>query len=470
MGGTLLIHTLASDDLFSYWSSCSQGSERVPKLLKYIREIRFDEALPTASIDLVKGRLVLGVGFFLDQIQSPEDFLFILIHERNHLILGKLYPEVNPAKGYPQDLFNFAQDAYINAIGRRNLASTLPERFYKDPLEMVLTGRHSRIDWSGFRIQGDSSLVKEAHQGIYRDNSSLMEVLKERIERVSFPGYRRWMEVMAEWYQAKSQEKEEVGKEDTETGHEGKGEAQSQTGPHPDQKACDQVSSEAGTEVGGGEEEPDQEETGDQEAETSPQEDNPQEESYDGSPKEEAQDEAGGSDPPKTETETTNPKQAPPLAWKPEPGEIERVVKSYAPLVESPPDKQVQVSGGMARDENGLTMIPIPDLRPDDLVVELILTTSDLSELRDQIKGYEGEALQGVEKAIRGILSDQATEKVYQGYSVQVPTLISRKNLLSLSLGDFPVIWDKAFNLKAPAIDLYMDVSGSMNIYYGWIP
>jgi hypothetical protein len=109
-------------------------------------------------------------------------------------------------------------------------------------------------------------------------------------------------------------------------------------------------------------------------------------------------------------------------------------------------------------------------LKPDDLVVELILKTSDLSELRDQVKGYEGEALQGVEKAIRGILSDQATEQAYQGYSVQVPSLISRKNLLSLSLGDFPVIWDKAFEVKATQIDLYVDVSGSMNVYYGYIP
>ena len=200
-GASLLITTLASDDLFSYWSSCCQGSERVPKILKYIREISFDEALPTACIDLVKGRLKLGVGFFLDQIQGPEDFLFILIHERNHLILAKLYPDLNPGNGYPLDLFNFAQDAYINAIGRRTIPSTLPERFYQDPLEMVLTGRHSRIDWSGFRIKGDSSLVKEAHQGIYRGNYSLMQALGERLEGVGIPGYREWMEVMAEWYQ-----------------------------------------------------------------------------------------------------------------------------------------------------------------------------------------------------------------------------------------------------------------------------
>jgi hypothetical protein len=141
-------------------------------------------------------------------------------------------------------------------------------------------------------------------------------------------------------------------------------------------------------------------------------------------------------------------------------------------LVDKPLDKPVSVSGpgGFGRDEKGLDLIPIPNLKPDDLVVELILETSDISDFRYEVRGFEGEGLQGVEKAIRGILSDQATEKAYQGYSIQVPALISRKNLLSLSLGNFPVIWDKGFELKAPLIDLYVDVSGSMTVYYSYIP
>lgn len=473
MAGTLLIHTLASDDMFSYWSSCCNGSERVPKILRYIREISFDEALPTASIDLIKGKVKLGVDFFLEQIQAPEDLLFILIHERNHLILGKLYPEVHPANGYPPDFFNFAQDAYINAIGRRNIPSTLPERFYQNPLEMILTGRHSRIDWTGFRIQGDSNLVKEAHQGIYRDNYSLMQVLKERIDRVNFPGYKRWMDVMADWYQeSRSQTQPGAGRPDSEADHGEEAEAPSQTSPQDAQEASDQASLDEDTQAGGGEDEPSQGDSEDQEGETDTQPD-PQVNGFDeddDTPEEETQDEAENSDSPQPEAETSSPKEAPPFSWKPEAGEVERVVKSYTPLVESPPDKQVSMTGGMARDENGLTMIPIPNLKPDDMVVELILQTSDLGELRDQVRGFEGEALQGVEKAIRGILSDQATEKAYQGYSVEIPTSISRKNLLSLSLGDCPILWDKAFELKAPAIDLYMDVSGSMNVYYGWIP
>src|SRR5271157_2718434 len=130
---TLLIHTLASDEVFSYWSDCCQGSERVPKILKYIHQITFDEALPTARVDLRKGDLTIGVQFFLDHITGPEDLLFILIHERNHLILRRLYPDVMPGFDYPREVFNFAEDAYVNAIGRRQVASTLPERFYCQP-------------------------------------------------------------------------------------------------------------------------------------------------------------------------------------------------------------------------------------------------------------------------------------------------------------------------------------------------
>ena len=131
-GATLLITTLASDDLFGYWSSCSGGSDKVPKILTYIHRIRFDDGIETAQVDLIKGDLKIGVKFFLDWIQGPEDFLFLLIHERNHLILRTLYPEVNP-ETYPEALFNFAEDAYINGISRRTIPSTLPETVLQRP-------------------------------------------------------------------------------------------------------------------------------------------------------------------------------------------------------------------------------------------------------------------------------------------------------------------------------------------------
>ena len=90
MASSLLIHAVASDDLFGYWSSCCRGSERVPKILKYIRHISFRKEVPTAAINFMNGELRIGVRFFEEHIHGPEDFLFLLVHERNHLILRNL--------------------------------------------------------------------------------------------------------------------------------------------------------------------------------------------------------------------------------------------------------------------------------------------------------------------------------------------------------------------------------------------
>ena len=44
----ILVRMLASDDLFSYWSACSQGSERIPNILRYVNRIVFDPGITTA--------------------------------------------------------------------------------------------------------------------------------------------------------------------------------------------------------------------------------------------------------------------------------------------------------------------------------------------------------------------------------------------------------------------------------------
>ena len=149
MAATLLINTVSSDDMFGYWSGCCHDSERVPKILKYIKRISFSPAVPTANINFMKGDLMIGTRFFLDHIDGPEDFLFILLHERNHLILRKLYPDVL-TPDYPGHLFNFGEDVYINAISRRHLPSMLPERYYSKPMELLLTARHNLINWEHF--------------------------------------------------------------------------------------------------------------------------------------------------------------------------------------------------------------------------------------------------------------------------------------------------------------------------------
>jgi len=198
---SLLVSAVSSDDMFGYWSGCCRGSERVPKILKYIRHIAFDPNVPTAVVNFRKGDLKIGAGFFLEHIEGPEDLLFILIHERNHLILRSLYPDVSPA-GYPPLLFNFGEDAFINAISRRYVPSTLPERFYKKPAEMLLTGRHSQIDWDYFIVlESGVNILMNAHAGMYMSDYGLMNILGEgRLTGGQVPGYRQWMRLIEQWH------------------------------------------------------------------------------------------------------------------------------------------------------------------------------------------------------------------------------------------------------------------------------
>jgi len=214
MAATLLINTVSSDDMFEYWSGCCHGSERVPKILKYIKHISFNPTVPTAVINFMEGDLMIGTRFFLDHIDGPEDLLFILIHERNHLILRKLYPDVFKPD-YPKHLFNFAEDVFINAISRRHIPSALPERFYHKPLELLLTARHNRIDWEHFKLNEHSTnRIKDAHAAFYLLNYSLLKALKEtRIVSGRACGYRQWMELMLEWHQKMQEQSRKASRE-----------------------------------------------------------------------------------------------------------------------------------------------------------------------------------------------------------------------------------------------------------------
>jgi hypothetical protein len=408
--------------VFTYWSDCCQGSERVPKILKYIHQITFDEALPTANVDLRKSDLTIGVEFFLDHIAGPEDLLFILIHERNHLILRRLYPDIMPGHDYPREVFNFAEDAYVNAIGRRQVASTLPERFYRQPLELLLTAKHSRIDWNLFSLNGNGThnYLKHAHASLYQWNPALLQALGEVVGSPSgFSGYRRWMDLVCQWYVGK--EAEGSQDPDEELDHEEDGDAGSDGDPEPDQEEPLAAVEENLPEPGGQE---------------------------------------GG------ETGATDTGEG--VAKDDGFHELAEAIKTYAPLVQG---SALEIECSEASEAgSGVRKVPIPDLRPGDPVFNLILETSDLSEFHHQVRLFEPQALSGIDDAIQGVLADRATEKTLEGYSVPVPPAITRKDLFSLAGGVIPAVWERRWGVERPNIDLYIDVSGSMGYYYGYIP
>jgi len=395
--------------------------------------------------------------------------LFILIHERNHLILRRLYPDVLPGADYPSELFNFAEDAYVNAIGRRQVASTLPERFYHQPGELLLTGRHSHIDWTLFNSGGNGghNYLKQAHAALYQWNPVLLQALGEVVGAPSgFSGYRRWMDLVCQWYLEKQDE--EVSKAEMTASHATAG-SDNQTAPDPppatprkeapkgepegavkDQASQDdepESAEEALTQADGSGKSPEpvKEEPPPAIGETIPEPETPEAE------------EAAHSDAGET---VASDEGFPGLA---------EVIKTYAPLVQG--SSTLEISGLEPSEvDSGTRRIPIPDLRPGDPVFNMILETSDLSEFRHRVRLFEPGALEGIEGVIQGVLADRATEKTLEGYSIPVPAAITPKDLFSLAGGVIPAVWERRWGVERPHIDLYIDVSGSMGHYYGYIP
>jgi hypothetical protein len=495
MAASLLINTVASDDMFKYWSGCCHNNEHVPKILRYLKLIEFEPYIPTAVIDFMKGYLRIGVQFFLDYIDGPEDLLFILIHERNHQILRKLFPQVLTSD-YPGYLFNFGEDAYINAISRRHLPSMLPERFYNKPMELMLTGQHSKINWEYFKLDKyGTNRIKDAHGAMYRLNYALMEALEERhIRSFNSCGYQQWMSLILEWHKKMQEKSKKV---------------------NPPKKQMDANENDESTDS-----EPSKEDTDNEPSDNDTifeSSDNSQEEESDGQESEKEVSES--EDYPSIERETGDDELDEDL-YREEPeieGDKRDILKENCPSDENecsndrhqnkddPSHMGIDIESNESKEQNqkdtgidsdlknivplvqddnaplgsntgvmekvdGMIKQPIPNLKPNDPIVQLILSTCEITEFRNQVIIFEGEIAEHVEGLIKGILSDRATERSYDGYSVSVPLTITRRDVFALSSGETPILWQRRVGVERPCIDLYVDVSGSMGKYYGYIP
>jgi len=476
---SLLVTTIASDEMFSYWAACCNGSERTPKILKFIRHIAFDKGIATAVINFRQGELRIGPNFFLQHILGPEDLLFILIHERDHLILRSLYPNA-VSEDYPAKLLNFGEDAYVNANARRHIPSTLPERFYQRPEELLLTGHHGQIDWDYFKIKEDGvNMLQQIHATLYRQNYALLKEIGEHIvSRSPGSGYGNWMDLILRWYQgmqSKSKADKPLEKEapssksaDSEKRHEhtesdqrndkidghaiGNEETQNESQSPPEksdndsQKNAPEVSENEDSEE---QSVPDIQE--DQSERPSGVQDDPQNEQRGRSKADGA---AGSND------------------QGGEVGDIDSMMGSIVPLVQQEVFNMPSSGpkGRSSNGRNGLLEIPLPCLKPNDQITRLIQVTCDDPKIRQRVSIFEGDALEHVDGLINGILSDRATEKAYEGYSLSVPISISRRDAFTLSAGAVPIMWQKRMGIERPFIDLYVDVSGSMERYYGYIP
>jgi len=373
---------------------------------------------------------------------------------------------VIPGADYPPELFNFAEDAYVNAIGRRQVASTLPERFYRQPGELLLTAKHSAIDWTLFHIgsNGGYNYFKQAHAALYQRNLVLLQALGEVIAPTSFSGYRRWMELVSQWYTEKQDEeasKAEMAASGDTDGNDNP--TVSEPPPATRKEASEDEPEGVANDSAGLEDEP--QGTGEEQHQGSGSEDG----------LEPGKEEAPAVDATIPEPEEKEPgsgessEAGEPVATDESFSAIAETIKTYAPLVHGTSILETMGSEASAAD-SGVRKIHIPDLRPGDPVFTFIWETSDLSEFRHRVHLFEPGALEGIEGVIQGVLADHATEKTLEGYSIPVPPAITRKDLFSLAGGVIPAVWERRWGVERPHIDLYIDVSGSMNHYYGYIP
>jgi hypothetical protein len=130
-----LHYLIVNKDFDRFW-----GNKTLPVLWGYIAHINLSETVPTAAVDLRNGKVLLNPQFILDKVHSLEDLLFIVLHERDHRILRRLFRvnwhTLNKILDYKEEwvfkVRNVLEDAWINASVRSEMGinASLPENFY----------------------------------------------------------------------------------------------------------------------------------------------------------------------------------------------------------------------------------------------------------------------------------------------------------------------------------------------------
>lgn len=122
------------------------GNRALPVIWGYIAHIKLSHPaithgeIGTAAVDLPSGRVLINPKFLLEKIHSLEDLLFLVLHERDHRILRRLFRinwhRLNKILDYKEEWIssvrNVIEDAWINASVRSEMGinSGLSEQFY----------------------------------------------------------------------------------------------------------------------------------------------------------------------------------------------------------------------------------------------------------------------------------------------------------------------------------------------------
>jgi hypothetical protein len=213
---------LFSSDTLKYWTEL-YGKNSSPKLIYTLRKIVFAPKVKTAHVKFSTGVVAIGSQFFLDYVETLDDVLLLIRHERDHVLIKRLFYQRNAyyarkiAKRFQKlghDAWNFAEDAYINANSRRKIRSMLPERFYRpalvtDPLSAFLMADIDTVSSLVNNLtpgKGDDLLY--GYRELYAGSWIRTQVVPKRSSwhshSLSHRGYQRkgygsWMAVFGDW-------------------------------------------------------------------------------------------------------------------------------------------------------------------------------------------------------------------------------------------------------------------------------
>lgn len=410
------------------------------RIWTYVAKVEFDKSVTTAQINLKTGFVTFGVDFFIKRINSIEDLLFLIIHERNHYILehsiwrSDLY---YLRLSLPAPLPSLIEDAFINGAANRTSPSKISDRFYKhNSIAVILTS-----DSKGVRGVFKNKEIGMVHAQLWDTSESL-------------PDFGKFSDLLIRWFlQKEKQESREHEKQRQQAQ-----EDQMQSDPD-DGDGKDQANT-----AGGQNSEPNQNvndnDQGKNHNEDKPKDNARQEEENSTAGNAEGEDEGGdfeecGEDDFKSEIETEAEAITPIVEGQHDTSVALGDKKSVNPAVYS--ESGAQVHGRK-----------IEALTPKSEIDKALATLT--RKEREQFSVQRSFDISQLDTFISDFQCLRAGQDGLQGYTNTVPHRISKRDINSIQMGGMPVIWNASYEGFEKHTKLYMDVSGSMDSYLGLIP
>lgn len=488
-----LMEMIVSPRFRQYWVDYSDDAAiRIWKYVRHIKIVPADfiwggEPMLTAMVYLLDGTMFINAGFFLAHVNTGGDLLWLMMHERDHLVLSKLFGlgrwgysplGLRKAKLWA-GLMNLGEDAYINAKLRNRIKSTMVERFFltMSDKEMSLTTgfsttvkktRFDKVQRLHHRLQ-NSDLLDMLGQPQCTLTATEHKKVKEHGSGAADIDYTTWMDAwkkeVAKFLaqEAKDDREEEERQQAQQAQGEGEGQGGQGQGQQGDQgddqgqgqgqgQGDDQGQGQQGDDQGQGQGD-DQGDKGADQSQPGSQGPTGQQQGSRGAGKTMGQD-AQGSKRLKAEDLIRQAMQ----------GNHDGTL----PITHNSEDAQ---AASKARD--GSTKKKFGDL--DDKAIILILDTEPPNtELRNAFPDLR-EDLQIPLDVLNHTLGDFVSKHISEGdavtgYSMSIPGQVSQRDLRELAMGNTPVMWEQSIGSEPEPVDVYMDISGSMARYIPLVP